>query len=91
MHFKNLFIFQVKISVLVDYLKACRLWMTAIFIVLYLLSYASDMGSNFWLSDWSNEVDASGPEKSQKSKAYRLSVYALLGFSKCMTLNLVIF
>lgn len=72
---------KVKLSVLFEYLKACRLWITGIFILLYLLSHASDMASNFWLSDWSN--DAASPHQGQKSKHFRLAIYACLGFSKC--------
>lgn len=63
--------------------------MTAIFVLLYVLGNVSDMGSNFWLSDWSN--DASSADKTgQKSKYFRLGIYALLGFSKCKFFRLFV-
>ncbi|CAF0716991.1 unnamed protein product, partial [Brachionus calyciflorus] len=47
---------NVKLNVFLEYLKACRLWLSFIFIFLYMLSTASDMGSSYWLSNWSNEA-----------------------------------
>lgn len=84
---------KVKLNVIVEYLKACRLWLSLLFVLLYVLSSASDMGSNFWLSDWSNEVAKRNQTmEPQKSKYFRLGIYALLGFSKCeYTQNLQIY
>nr|APD26530.1 ATP-binding cassette transporter subfamily C member 1 X7 protein [Brachionus koreanus] len=82
---------NVKISVVLEYLKACRLWLSAIFILMYILSMASDMASSFWLSDWSNKVDQekstlanNSTLSSENSKFFRLGVYASLGFSKSL-------
>lgn len=41
------------------------------------------MSSNFWLSDWSNDVAKANKTEPQKSKYFRLGIYALFGFSKC--------
>nr|QNH67882.1 ATP-binding cassette transporter subfamily C member 1 X7 [Brachionus rotundiformis] len=82
---------NVKISVVLEYLKACRLWLSAIFILMYIMSMGSDMASSFWLSNWSNKVDQ---EKSnslnqtlvsdEKTKFFYLGIYATLGFSKSL-------
>lgn len=81
---------NVKISVILEYLKACRLWLSAIFIVMYILSTSSDMASSFWLSSWSNKVDQQKSDIANKtmpndenSKFFQLGIYATLGFSKC--------
>lgn len=83
---------NVKINVFLEYLKACRLWISAIFILMYILSMSSDMASSFWLSDWSNRADK---EKNtilhnnksvsfdENSRFFRLGIYAFLCFSKC--------
>jgi hypothetical protein len=46
------------------------------------MSYTANISSSFWLSDWSNEAEKN-PEKAIKTKYFRLSVYALLGFLEC--------
>ena len=69
----------VKLKIVFEYLKACRLWLTGFFLLLKLLSYASNVASNFWLSDWANEARAN-PELALESKFFRLGIYALLSF-----------
>ena len=73
---------QVKASVVLEYLRACRLWLTWVFLVLRAASYVSGVGANFWLSDWSNEAAATADKDfAIKSKFYRLAIYALLCFT----------
>jgi hypothetical protein len=55
--------------------------MSFIFLSLYILSYVSDMGSNYWLSNWSNNV-ADDKKNANKQKFYYLAVYASLGVGK---------
>nr|QNH67946.1 ATP-binding cassette transporter subfamily C member 1 X7 [Brachionus plicatilis] len=80
---------NVKISVVLEYLKACRLWLSAIFIIMYILSVGCDMASSFWLSDWSNKADQEKSNalnatisRDETTKFFRLGIYASLGFSK---------
>lgn len=73
---------RVKLEVILEYLKACRLWLSLVFILLCLGSYGSDLASDFWLKEWSDEVK-DNPEGSIKNKYFRLAIYALLGFLYC--------
>jgi len=71
---------QVKASVVWEYLRACGLWLTVVFLVLRTASYVSGVGANFWLSDWSDEAGTAGTH-AVKSKFYRLAIYTLLCFT----------
>ena len=51
-----------------------------IFIVLYILSFGSDVTKSYWLSDWSTKVDKEN--ETIKMRNTRLLVYAGLGFSQ---------
>nr|UOU03338.1 ATP-binding cassette subfamily C1-7 [Brachionus rubens] len=78
---------NVKLNVVLEYLKTCRLWLFAIFVLLYILSTVSDMSSNFWLSKWSNKASSKGfnetlETSNQNSRYFQLGIYAALGFSK---------
>lgn len=53
---------QVKMSVVISYLKACTFSMTGLVILFNVLTNASSVGSNFWLAHWSNEESASSGE-----------------------------
>lgn len=55
--------------------------MTIIFLIFFTLSLACLAASNFWLSEWSN--DSIDPEKAEKFKHYRLTVYLVLGLMQC--------
>ena len=69
-------------SVIIEYLKACRIWVSLIFILLSIASYGADMASDFWLKDWSDEAKKD-PIKALDNKFFRVSIYALLGFLYC--------
>ena len=81
---------NVKISIVLEYFKACRLWLSLVFFLMYVLSNLADMGSSFWLSDWSNDAilndtdftNTTRPEV--KSKFFRLGIYSALGLSKSL-------
>ena len=70
----------VKFAVLIQYLRACRIRVFLCAFSLFVLSFAFDMASNYWLSDWSNQ--SRDTQKSLSSKFYRVVVYFILGFAK---------
>jgi len=72
---------KVKLSVLQTYFKACGYLLTVSSVLAFSLVNVGSIGSNFWLSDWSN--DANNKEKVQDDKFFRLAIYALLGFAQC--------
>lgn len=73
---------SVKWSVIWAYIKACRWYVSIVFVLLYIMSSVSDMGSNYWLSSWSDQVTADR-ETANRRKFYYLTIYASLGVSKC--------
>jgi len=73
---------SVKLSIVFEYLKACRIWLNLIFILLCILSNLCDMASDFWLKDWSDETQKNA-DSALKNKYFRLFIYALLGFMYC--------
>jgi hypothetical protein len=73
---------KVKLSVIIEYLKACRLWLSLVFILLCLASNGCDMASDFWLKDWADETQ-NKPIYALSQKFYRLAIYAILGFLYC--------
>ncbi|XP_076324180.1 multidrug resistance-associated protein 1-like isoform X3 [Tachypleus tridentatus] len=70
---------SVQWSVYFAYVKAIGLYGVGITLVSYALSQAFNLGTNLWLSEWSN--DAADPEKAtdQKLRNLRLGVYGALG------------
>ena len=50
---------QVKMSVVLTYIRACTFSMTGLVILFYVLTNASSVGSNYWLAIWSNEESSS--------------------------------
>ena len=68
---------------IIEYLKTCRLSLCVVFLMLLLGGHACDMGSNYWLSDWSNDEAVATTESHNAAKYRRLAIYSALGFSKC--------
>jgi hypothetical protein len=68
----------VKLSSLVQYLKACRVHIFLGACVLFVLSNVFDIASNYWLSAWSDQ----SRDEQKSSKFYRIVVYFVLGFAK---------
>ena len=48
---------QVKFSVLVAYCRACSFILSFLTVLFFILSQASQVATNFWLSEWSNAED----------------------------------
>ena len=84
---------NVKLKTIFEYFKACRLWLSFIFFLLFIISYIVFMISKYWLKDWSNDalnsnsttLDDSNSNitipKETVSKFYRLTVYIVLNIS----------
>jgi ATP-binding cassette subfamily C (CFTR/MRP) protein 1 len=70
---------SVKSSVIIEYLKACRISLSVIFLHLLMLSELSDLLSDFWLKEWSDEAQ-NNVDLALENKYYRLTVYAFFGF-----------
>jgi len=68
---------EVKLSILKAYFKACGYVLTGLSVVLFSIVNIGSIGSNVWLSEWSN--DAKNPELASSNKMFRLAVYAALG------------
>jgi hypothetical protein len=48
-------------------------------ILLYVLNIAASVYANFWLSDWSNDIQSNSTD-AQNQRDMRLGVYGALGF-----------
>ncbi len=84
---------NVKFSIVLEYLKVCRLWLIVIFFLMFVLSNLADMSSSFWLSDWSNDAvskisifanNTNTTRSEPMSKFYRLGIYSALGLTKSL-------
>ena len=51
---------QVKLSVVIAYMKACTFSVTGLVTLFYVLTNGSSVGSNFWLAHWSNQESSAG-------------------------------
>ena len=69
---------RVKMKTVLEYLKACKIYLSVIFLALYLGSHAADIGSNFWLSKWTNNF-----KNDQSDKIYNFGIYVAFGFGSC--------
>jgi ATP-binding cassette subfamily C (CFTR/MRP) protein 1 len=67
----------VKLNVLWSYFKASKMYLMVIFLILYVLSNISLIGSNLWLSDWSN--DARKGDDTIVSRNMRLIIFTIIG------------
>lgn len=73
---------QVRMAVYWYYIKAVGLIMATLTILFNVLSHASSVGSNLWLSAWSN--DKPNPDGTQDTslRNLRLGVYGAFGFGQ---------
>ncbi|NXE48712.1 MRP3 protein, partial [Casuarius casuarius] len=69
-------ILQVKLSVFWQYMKAVSPVISLVICFLYCCQNAAAIGSNVWLSDWTNEPVVNG---TQLNTTMRIGVYASLG------------
>ena len=81
---------SIKFSNILEYFKACRLWRTALFLVIYICSYVTFTLNRYWLKDWSNDNStittkfANGTIKTTEpgyTKFLRLNIYIALGLA----------
>ena len=85
---------SVKMSTILEYFKACRLWLSSIFFLFLFLSYIIYMANKYWLRDWSNDAEIEKKsssldinitnQKEKISKFYRLNVYIAFGLSNSL-------
>ena len=83
-----LFSLQVKLSVFALYMRSVGLTVSLLIIFFYVLSNAASVGSNFWLSVWSNEgtkarySNSSENDTSEDNRQLYLGVYGALGLAQ---------
>ena len=78
---------QVKFAVFWTYAKNIGVLMALLIVLFYVSANACSVGSNFWLSAWSDDMPVNGTYEA-KQRNIRLGVYALLGFSQGSSLLL---
>uniref|UniRef100_A0AAY4BRS6 Multidrug resistance-associated protein 1 n=1 Tax=Denticeps clupeoides TaxID=299321 RepID=A0AAY4BRS6_9TELE len=67
---------KVKLSVFWEYMKAIGICLSCISIFLFLCHHVASLGSNFWLSRWTDDPVING---TQPYREMRLSIYGALG------------
>ncbi|XP_067673483.1 multidrug resistance-associated protein 1-like isoform X3 [Haliotis asinina] len=72
---------RVKFRVFIAYIKAVGPVLSAVILLFYLLYNAANIGSNVWLSDWSNDAQRYN-HTDPAQRDMRLGVYGALGFSQ---------
>ncbi|KAL7850070.1 hypothetical protein SRHO_G00194190 [Serrasalmus rhombeus] len=70
---------RVKFSVFWEYMKAIGLFLSFISIILFFSHHLASLGSNYWLSLWTDDPVING---TQPSRQMRLGVYGALGLSQ---------
>lgn len=73
--------FQVKLSVFLMYLRYVGLVISLVIVLLYVLTNALSIYSNFWLSEWSNDRPINGTFDTSL-RDLRLGIYGALGFGQ---------
>ena len=86
---------QVKMSVFLTYIKSVGFFTSFLLIFLYLCAEAAAILSNFWLGDWSSEVEVvhrdptlNGTKAAEETEGFgnrkfgRLAVYGTLGMGQ---------
>jgi ATP-binding cassette, subfamily C (CFTR/MRP), member 1 len=83
---------SIKFSNILEYFKACRLWLTAVYLAFYLCSYVAFTLNRYWLKDWSNDKSRISSKfvngtiitvttEPGYTKFFRLNVYIALGLA----------
>ncbi|KJE98072.1 multidrug resistance-associated protein 3, variant [Capsaspora owczarzaki ATCC 30864] len=75
---------SVKMSVYKDYMRANGFWLCAIICGMYIVGQALQVGSNLWLSHWSDSSDED-PVATSNDNPYYLGIYAALGIGNAIT------
>lgn len=79
---KSLKWFKVKLSVIFEYVKACRFHLFVIYLFVFTLANLASICSNYWLSFWCKKN--SQPVHGENHKYYYFGVFALLGTLHCV-------
>lgn len=69
-------------STIVEYLKTLKWYLTVGFVVFYILSNTSALGSSIYLSDWSNNAEQENDKPYLRNR--RLIVYIALTLGQCI-------
>ncbi|XP_068923158.1 ATP-binding cassette sub-family C member 2 [Petaurus breviceps papuanus] len=73
----------VKLSIFLKYLDAMRWWLITFMLIAYLGNSVGFVGSNFWLSEWTNDSQKYWNQTYPTSQRdMRIGVYGALGFSQ---------
>ncbi|XP_062841096.1 multidrug resistance-associated protein 1 [Trichomycterus rosablanca] len=70
---------RVKLAVFWEYMKAIGVFLSVISIFLFLVHHVASLGSNYWLSLWTDDPVVNG---TQPTRDMRLGVYGALGLSQ---------
>ena len=71
--------FQISFGVFAIYLKSCGVLMSVVTIVFYIIYVATQVGTNIWLSEWSNDQPEPDGTQDTALRDLRLGVYGGLG------------
>ena len=70
---------QVKLAVFWEYMKAIGVCLSVTSVFLFFVHHLSSLGSNYWLSLWTDDPVING---TQPNRNMRLGVYGVLGLSQ---------
>ncbi|XP_074089273.1 ATP-binding cassette sub-family C member 2 [Macrotis lagotis] len=74
---------KVKFSVFLKYLNATGWWLIIFILLAYMGNSVAFMGSNFWLSEWTNDAQKySNQTYPTSERDLRIGIYAVLGFAQ---------
>ncbi|XP_074152159.1 ATP-binding cassette sub-family C member 2 [Sminthopsis crassicaudata] len=74
---------QVKFSVFLKYLNAMGWWFITFILLAYMANSVAFMGSNFWLSEWTNDSkDYMNKTYPTSQRDLRIGIYGVLGFAQ---------
>lgn len=74
--------YKVKLTVIFEYLKACRIYLFIIFLAIFTLANLASIISNYWLGFWCKKN--SHPVHGENHKYFYFGIYALLGTLFCL-------
>jgi ATP-binding cassette subfamily C (CFTR/MRP) protein 1 len=81
---------KVKMSVLVEYFRACGPIFVTFFMVVFTLSNFLSIAGNYWLSYWTKDAETIGNENktnvnSESQKYVNFGIYSAIGLAQCLT------
>lgn len=78
--------FQVKFSIYLKYLRAIGWYLIFLIIFAYVINSVAYIGSNLWLSAWTNDSKAfNGTNYPASQRDMRIGVYGVLGLAQGMS------